>query len=208
MESPHDRPAPRDVDALARSFMTHVLLPAWVVPSLLDWYWHRQTEIERTAGAHESLTHVLMGAQGGIAITMGLFLELDAGAIGAMLGAALLHEATTIWDVAYAAPRRPIPPREQHTHSFLEVLPFVAVAVTSFLQPEQARALVGLGSERPRFRFRFQHPRLPLAQMLAIVGTTGLLGVAPHVEELVRCLRAKPTLAPQPPAPEPPGAAD
>jgi hypothetical protein len=204
MESPHDRPPPRDVDALARSFMTHVLLPAWVVPSVLDWYWHRQTEIERTAGAHESLTHVLMGAQGGIAITMGLFLELDAGAIGAMLGAALLHEATTIWDVAYAAPRRAIPPREQHTHSFLEVLPFVTVAIAALGNPEQARALFGLGPEKPRWRLRLRPPALPLPRMLTIVGVCGTLGMLPHVEELVRCLRTKPTLAPLPVPAEPP----
>ncbi len=204
MESPHDRPPPRDVDALARSFMTHVLLPAWVVPSLLDWYWHRQTKIERTAGAHESLTHVLMGAQGGIAITMGLFLELDAGAIGAILGAALLHEATTIWDVAYAAPRRPIPPREQHTHSFLEVLPFVTVVIAALGNPEQARALFGLGPEKPRWRLRLRPPALPLPRMLAILTVCGTLGMLPHVEELVRCLRTKPTLAPLPVPAEPP----
>jgi hypothetical protein len=199
---------PFDRAAAARAFLTYVLLPAWVVPGVLDWYWHRVTKIEKNAGAFESLTHVAMALEAGLGVTTPLFFEIDAGVIAVMLGSALAHEATAMLDVGYAKLRRPIPQYEQHTHSFLEVLPFVAVAVTSFLQPEQARALVGLGSERPRFRFRFQHPRLPLAQMLAIVGTTGLLGVAPHVEELVRCLRAKPTLAPQPPAPEPPCAED
>jgi hypothetical protein len=205
MERPDDRPPrPRDVDALARSFLTYVLLPGWVVPGVLDWYWHRQTKIERTAGAHESLTHVLMAAEGGLGITLGLFLEIDAGVIAAMLGAALAHEATTIWDVAYAAPRRPIKPREQHTHSFLEVLPFVTVAFAAVANPEQARALFGLGPEKPRWRFRPGRPALPLPRMLTILGVCGTLGMLPHVEELVRCLRVKPTLAPLPAPPQPP----
>jgi hypothetical protein len=205
MERPDDRPPrPRDVDALARSFLTYVLLPGWVVPGVLDWYWHRQTKIERTAGAHESLTHVLMAAEGGLAITLGLFLEIDAGVIAAMLGAALAHEATTIWDVAYAAPRRPVEPREQHTHSFLEVLPFVTVAFAAVANPEQARALLGLGPEKPRWRFRPARPALPLPRMLTILGVCGALGMLPHVEELVRCLRVKPTLAPLPAPPQPP----
>ena len=136
-------------------------------------------------------------------VTTPLFFEIDAGVLATMLASALAHEATVILDIGYAKKRRSIPDYEQHTHSFLEVLPFVAVAVTAFLNPDQARALVGVGPERPRFRFRLQHPRLPLAQVAAIVGVTGLLGVAPHVEELIRCLRVKPTLAPLPPPPEP-----
>jgi hypothetical protein len=181
-----------------------MLLPAWVVPGLLDWYWHRITKIEQTAGAFESLTHVAMALEAGLGVTTPLFFEIDAGVIAVMLGSALAHEATVVLDVGYAKSRRCVPQYEQHTHSFLEVLPFVAVAVTAFMNPEQARALFGIGAERPRFRFRPQHPRLPLAQMAAIVGTTGLLGIVPHVEELIRCLRVKPTLAPQPPPPEPP----
>ncbi len=206
MKRPDD-PSPQ-TDALARSFMTYVLLPAWVVPGVLDWYWHRQLRIERTAGAHESLTHLLMAAEAGAGMMMGLFLEIDAGVIAAMLGAALLHEATTIWDVAYAAPRRPVPPREQHTHSFLEALPFVTAAFAAVANPEQALALVGLGRERPRLRFRPRHPAQPLGRTLAILGVCGALGMLPYAEEMARCLRARPTLAPLPAPPErQPGAA-
>jgi hypothetical protein len=196
MERPDD--PPRETDALARSFMTYVLLPAWVVPGVLDWYWHRQLGIERTAGAHESLTHVLMAAEAGAGMVMGLFLEIDAGVVAAMLGTALLHEATTIWDVAYAAPRRPVPPHEQHTHSFLEALPFVTVAFAAVANPEQALALFGLGKARPRWRFRLRRPARPLGRTLAILGVCGALGMLPYVEEMVRCLRVKPTLEPLP----------
>ena len=199
MEQPLEpTPRRRDVDTLARSFMTYVLLPAWVVPGVLDWYWHRQTKIECNAGAHESATHLLMGLEAGAGIVMGLFLEVDAGVIAAMLGAALLHEATVIYDVAYAAPRRPIEPREQHTHSFLEALPFVVAAFGAVANPEQARAMIGLGPAKPKWRLRFQRPALALPRMLTILAVAGLAGMLPHVEELVRCLRAEPTLAPRP----------
>ena len=197
-----DRPDERA--AAARAFLTNVMLPAWIVPGVLDWHWHRVTKIEQTAGAHESVLHLVMALEAGLGMMMGLFFEIDAGVIGAILGSALAHEATVAWDVAYAKSRRHVSQAEMHTHSFLEVLPFVTVALMAAANSQQARALAGVGSERPRFRFRFTKPPLPLVQVLAIVGGAGLLGMGPHVEELVRCLRVKPTLAPQPPPPQKP----
>lgn len=193
-----------DRDRAVRAFLTYVLLPAWTIPGILDWYWHRQTKIERTAGAHESVTHVLTALEAGAGVMLALFFEIEAGVIAAMLGAALLHEATVMWDVGYALPRRPIRQRELHTHSFLEAFPFATTAFAALVNPEQARALFGIGSALPRLRFRPKRPPLPLTSMLAIVAASGLAGVAPHIEELVRCLRANPTLAPLPPPPEPP----
>ena len=197
-----DRPDERA--AAARAFLTNVMLPAWVVPGLLDWNFHRATKIEQTSGAHESVLHLVMTLEAGLGILAGLFLEVNAGALGVMLGAALAHEATVAWDVAYANTRRCVSQAETHTHSFLEVLPFVTVAVVAAAHPGQARALVGLGTERPRFALRLTKPPLPLAHVLAIVAGAGLLVVGPHVEELLRCLRVKKTLAPQPAPPEPP----
>jgi hypothetical protein len=199
-----EAPRPRDADAATRAFLTYVLIPAWLVPGVLDWSFHRKTKIECNAGAHESLTHVLMALEAGAGIAMGLFLEIDAGVIAGMFGAALVHEATTVWDVGYTASRRTISQAEQHTHSFLEVLPFVAAAFAAFAHPEQTRALVGAGSGKPRFAFRRNRTPPPLAT-IAAVAASGLFGVAPYVEEMVRCLRVEPTLLPQPPPEEPPG---
>jgi hypothetical protein len=189
----------RDPNAATRAFLTSVLIPAWIAAGLLDWQWHRVTKIERTSGAHESLTHVLMSVEAGAGIAAAMFFEIDAGVIAAMLASALVHEATVVWDIAYTKGLRRIPQAEDHTHSFLEVLPFVAVAFAAFARRAQARAMIGLGDERPRWQFR-PNLRLPFASLLA-VAAGGVLGVGPHVEELVRCLRVRPTLAPQSPPP-------
>ncbi|HEX3465080.1 MAG TPA: hypothetical protein VHS78_13625 [Candidatus Elarobacter sp.] len=186
-----------DADLATREFLISVLIPAWIATGLLDWTWHRMTKIEENAGAHESLTHFLMALESGVEITGGLFLEIDAGVIATMALCALLHEATVVWDVAYAVRRRNVPQHEDHTHSFLESLPFVIVAFAAFAAPAQALALVGLGPERPRFRFRPSRTP-PGPRAFAAWGLGFIFGVAPYIEELVRCLRVKPTLAPQP----------
>jgi len=65
------------------------------------------------------------------------------------------------------------------------------------MHPEQIGALVGLSSERPCFRLHFKRDPAP-PQAVAVVLACGVFGVLPHVEEFIRCLRAKPTLTPQP----------
>ena len=186
-----------DAGTATRDFLICALIPAWIVVGLLDWTWHRVTRIEENAGAHESLTHMLMAAESGIQITSGLFLEIDAGVIATMWVCALLHEATVVWDVAYAAPRRKVAQHENHTHSFLESLPFAIAAFASFANPAQTLALLGRGPERARFGFRAGKSAVPPRTYIALAAGM-LFGVGPYVEELVRCLRVKPTLAPQP----------
>jgi hypothetical protein len=200
----HDGEDRSDPSRSVRELLTYVLLPAWTIPGILDWYWHRESKIECNAGAHESVMHLAMTLEAGAGVMLALFFEIDAGVIGAILGAALVHEATVMWDVGYALSRRPIKQREQHTHSFLEAFHFAVAALASVVNPQQARALFGVGPDRPNLRLRPRHPPLPLTSMLAIIATTGLAGIAPHVEELVRCLRTKPTLDPVPPPPQPP----
>ena len=193
-----NRPAkPFDPDDVTRAFVRNAVLPSWTLAGLLDWYWHRRTKIECNAGAHESLTHLMMAVEGGIGALTGLFLEMNAGAIDIVAAAALAHEATVIWDVNYAMSRRRIHQYEQHTHSFMEVSPFANLAVMMLLHPKQSGALVGLSSEQPRFALRLRTGAVP-ARNVAVVLACGLVGVVPHVEEFVRCLRVRPTLSPAP----------
>jgi hypothetical protein len=110
---------------------------------------------------------------------------------------ALLHEATVVWDVAYAAPRRKVAQHEDHTHSFLETLPFATFAFAAFANPAQALALVGGGPDKPRFAFRPSRTATH-ARTYAALAAGIAFGVGPYCEELFRCLRVKPTLAPQP----------
>ena len=100
------------------------------------------------------------------------------------------HQATVIWDVKYTVSRRKIPAREQHTHSFMETLPFDILAVFACLHPEQFRSMFGMGPEKPDFSLRLKQPPLPLQQIAGIFGALTLFVVLPHMEELLRCRRA------------------
>ena len=52
----------------------------------------------------------------------------------------------------YAESRREVMPNEQHIHGMLENIPLMAASFLTVLHWDQARALVGEGGERPRFR--------------------------------------------------------
>jgi hypothetical protein len=170
-----------------RRYMMYVLLPVWFVPGILDWIWHRQTKIETTSGTRESLIHSLMMTEVGLPILIGLFLDINAGVFALMIAAATLHEATAFWDVAYAVSRRKVTPREQHTHSFLEVIPLAAVSFIACLHPGQFRALFGAGSEEARFGIHLKRPPLPAAYVASILGAVAMFIAAPYAEEVVRC---------------------
>ncbi len=193
-------PSPHTTEGL----LTYVLLPIWFVPGVLDWYWHRRTRIEETAGARESVLHLLMEAEAGIPVAAFLFLETDAGVIAASLLAVALHQATVMWDVAYATPRRKVAPAEQHTHSWLEVLPMMTAAALACSRPGQVRALLGRGPERPRFAFRPKRKPLPRPYVAAMLLGAAAFVALPFGEELYRCLKASPSLRKHPVPPLPP----
>src|SRR6185312_702674 len=75
-----------DRDEATRNYLSKVMLPALIVPGLLDWVWHKQTKIETTAGPKESLFHLAMMAENGALLLAGLLLEMNAGAIALMAG--------------------------------------------------------------------------------------------------------------------------
>jgi hypothetical protein len=89
-----------------------------------------------------------MMLEGGIPVMLGLFLEINAGVLALMSAGWPLHELTAVWDVSYTVSRRKVPPREQHTHSFMETIPFDIIAVMACLYPTQFLALFGASSER------------------------------------------------------------
>jgi hypothetical protein len=106
---------------------------------------------------------------------------------------ACAHEATAVWDVRAAVDGgREVRPIEQHVHSFLESMPFMAVSALLCLHWDQViRARRSGFSDRSAWKLRPRRPRLPghyLATMLA--GVTLLIGV-PYAEELLRCLRSR-----------------
>jgi hypothetical protein len=178
-------------DLAMKRYTTYFLLPLWIVPGLLDYLWHRRTNIENTSGLKESVLHSLMLAEVGAPLLAGLLLEINAGVIALMMGGFVVHEATAVWDVAYTVKRRLISPREQHTHSFLEVLPFCGLSFVICMHWEQFLALCGYGNERPRFRIRLKRPPLPRTYLLSMLAGITVFLVVPYAEELLRCRRAE-----------------
>lgn len=105
------------------------VMPLWLSAGLADWYQHRRTQIERTAGPRESAIHSLLFAETGVPILLGLFCEVNAGTLVTAYAAVGAHSATAYWDQIYAQQRRRVSPVEQHVHSLLEVSPVMAAVM-------------------------------------------------------------------------------
>ena len=177
------------VEDATRRFLLYVVMPLWSGAGLADWWRHRQTSIETTAGTHESAVHALMMAQAGTASMLGLFLEVNAGVLAGVYAAFGAHQATAWWDVKYAESRREVTPNEQHIHGLLENVPLMAASFLTVLHWDQARALVGIGDERPRFKLERKRQPLPQPQAVGIVIGTAAIVAAAYTEELWRCAK-------------------
>ncbi|MER6471639.1 diguanylate cyclase [Streptomyces collinus] len=181
-----------DVGEATTRFLLYGLLPGWFVPGLADWALHRRTRIEDTAGTKESLIHSLMMAEVGLPIALTLRYEVNPLLLAVQLGAAAAHEATALWDVRTAVDSdREVSPLEQHVHSFLESLPFGALASLMCLHSDHVRSLVRGGRGDPD-AWRLVRRRRPLSPgYLAAVGlAVGACVLVPYGEELLRCRRA------------------
>ncbi len=172
--------------------LLYFIMPLWLLVGFADWLCHRAARIESTAGASESLLHLLMFAEVGAALLAGLFLQINAGVIAFMIAAFLAHEATALWDVSYAVKRREVSPIEQHMHSFLELLPLLAIVCVASAHWGQLLALLSLGPEPAGLTFRLKPApqQLPLAYLISLFIGIALFEVVPYVEELIRCLRS------------------
>ncbi|MET9266615.1 hypothetical protein [Amycolatopsis sp. NPDC004079] len=91
-----------DTETATLRYLLYGILPAWLVPGLLDWWQHRRTRIEDTAGVRESLIHLLMMAEVGLPITLALLCEINPLVLTIMAATIAAHEATALWDVKTA----------------------------------------------------------------------------------------------------------
>lgn len=181
-----------DVGDATTRYLLYGLLPSWFVPGLADWAMHRRTRIEDTAGTKESLIHSLMMAEVGIPIAFTLRYEVNPLLLTVQLGGAAVHEATALWDVRTAVDSdREVRPVEQHIHSFLESLPFGALAALMCLHADQVASLLRGGRGDPD-AWRLVPRRRPLSRgYLAGIGLAiGTCVLLPYGEELLRCVRA------------------
>ncbi|MBN8871543.1 MAG: hypothetical protein J0H67_01795 [Rhodospirillales bacterium] len=182
-------PPPNDVGEITRNFLMYAVLPVWLAAGIADWACHRQTGIETTTGAKESLMHLLMLAEAATPVLAGMFFEITSPVLALMIVSALLHDATALWDVSYAVTLREVTPIEQHVHSFLEIVPLAAVAFTAILHWPQLLALFGLGGHRPDWRIRRKRRPLPTRYVALMLGAQISLEWLPYLEELLRTTR-------------------
>ncbi len=190
---------PLDVARALQRVLLYGILPLWTIPGFVDYLLHRKSDIEHTSGTHESMLHALQMTTIGIPTLMALLLEVNAGTVAAMIGGVALHEALTLWDIAYAEPLRRPSPSEQHAHSFLEVVPLMALTSMLSLHPAQTAALFGRGTTRRAWALKLKAPPLSRRYIAGIFALIGSLLFAPYTEELVRCWRVDRTFAPHSP---------
>lgn len=170
---------------LLTNIVLYFVLPLWVLAGFADWLCHRQTRIGETSGAKESLFHLLLLAEAGIALLAGLFLEINALVIAIMIAAFIAHEVTSFWDVRYATTRRKVPPIEQHVHSFLELLPLTAILFVVALHWDQFVALASQNGQG-RYTLEWKHQPLPAGYLISFLAFTIVFNVLPFSEEFWR----------------------
>jgi len=168
--------------------LLYFILPIWLAAGFADWLCHRASRIEVTSGIKESLIHLLMFAQVAIPLLGAMFLEINAMVIAIMIVAFMLHEATAMWDVSYATATRRVSPSEQLVHSFLEVIPLMAIGSVISLHWGQFLALFGCGAGRASFVFAWKAQSLPIWYIAPIMTIILAFEFLPYIEEFVRCL--------------------
>jgi len=170
--------------------LMYFILPVWLVAGCADWLCHRASHIETTTGAKESMLHLLMFAEIGVPLLAAIFLQINAGIIALMIAAFFVHEATALWDVSYAVTARNVTPIEQHIHSFLEMIPLMAILFIISLHWGQFQALFGFGSETARFDLNWKEEPLPATYVISIMAVILTFELIPYIEEFFRGLRA------------------
>ncbi|SHL56164.1 hypothetical protein SAMN05216428_103226 [Nitrosospira sp. Nsp11] len=170
--------------------LMYFILPVWLLAGCADWLCHRASHIETTTGAKESMLHLLMFAEIGVPLLAAIFLQINAGIIALMIAAFFVHEATALWDVSYAVTARNVTPIEQHIHSFLEMIPLMAILFIVSLHWGQFQALFGFGSETARFDLNWKEEPLPATYVISIMAVILTFELIPYIEEFFRGLRA------------------
>ena len=170
--------------------LMYFILPLWLAAGFADWLCHRASHIETTTGAKESLIHLLMFAEIGLPLLAAMFLEINGLIIAVMLLAFVAHEATALWDVSYATTARTVTPIEQHVHSFLEIIPLMALVSVVSRHWQQFLAVFGMGSEPLRTDLTLKSEPLPIVYIASILIMVLLFELLPYIEEFVRGLRA------------------
>ena len=179
------------MEALLLGFVWYGLFPVWLFAGLGDYLCHRASRIELTSGFRESAIHLLQAIEIGIPLLAALLFEINSLVLLVMIVAVLIHDATALWDVTYTEPRRRVLPFEQHIHSYLEILPMIAVSVAALLHHEAFLAIFGAGATDADFALRWKRDPASIAQIASVLGLLFAVQGLPLAEELLRTWRQR-----------------
>jgi hypothetical protein len=175
----------------ATLILLYFTLPVWYAAGFFDWVCHRRSKIELTSGLWESALHVVMFCEIGLGLLPGLFLEINSLVLILMIAMFALHEATAFLDVSFAVSNRNVTPAEHHIHSFLEIIPMMAIASVAALHWGQFLAIFGLGDDLAKFNIEWKAQPLPAIYLSWTMAVIFIFHFLTYSEELLRCFRAR-----------------
>jgi len=175
------------VDMLLWGLLGYVVFPLWLLSGVADYLCHARSDIAHTSGTHESALHLLQTAEIGLPVLVFLFLSTNALTLALMTAGVVAHAATSWRDVKFAAQLRHISPGEQYVHSFLNVLPWIALALVAILHWPVVVAIFdpAIASDwTPHWR----QPAFDGDILFAVLATSLLFGALPGALEFMHAL--------------------
>ena len=164
-----------------------VVFPLWLLSGMADYLCHARTDIAHTSGSRESALHLLQTVEIGLPVLAFLFLSTNALALALMAAGVVAHTATSWRDVAYAAQLRHISPGEQYVHSFLNVLPWVALALVAILHWPVVVAMFDPATAS-EWEPHWRQPPFDGGILFAVLASSLLFGALPGVLEFMHTL--------------------
>ena len=175
------------MDMLLWGLLGYVVLPLWLLSGAADYLCHARTDIAHTSGTRESALHLLQTAEIGLPLLAFLFLSTNALTLALMTAGVVTHTATSWRDVTFAARLRHISPGEQYVHSFLNVLPWIALALVAILHWPVVVAIFdpAIASDwKPHWR----QPAFDGGILFAVLAASLLFGALPGALEFMHAL--------------------
>jgi hypothetical protein len=182
--------APATLASLLWWLLGAVVLPLWLLAGFGDYLCHARTDIAHTSGRHESLLHLLQTVEIGVPMLVFLSAATTALTLTLMVLGVAAHAITSWRDLTYASQLRCIPPVEQYLHSFLNVLPWVALALVVILHWPVAQALLDPALPAD-WSLRLRSPAFDGRIVFAILLASGVFAILPGGLELVRTQAAR-----------------
>lgn len=180
-----------DTRLLLINLILYGLLPLWGITGFIDWCCHRATEIEKTSGLKESLTHSLMGIQLGIPIVLGLFFQINVLILLICVVVLLSHAVVAHWDVKYSSTLRKISAWETHVHAYMATIPLFLLLLIMVVNWDVVIRMVTLDWSGQFALTPTPNLQVTSAYRLGYLIFMAIFCVLPYVEENVRCLRAE-----------------